>query len=53
MEVVLSRLTALVVSMALLSGVGAAHAPSTHPFRMLSRESPLYRVAVVGDSFAV
>jgi lysophospholipase L1-like esterase len=50
-EVALSRLTALVITLALLSGIGAVHAPSGSPYRMLSRESPLYRVAVVGDSY--
>jgi lysophospholipase L1-like esterase len=50
-EVALSRLTTFVISLALVAGIGATHSSHTDHYQMLSRESPLYRVAVVGDSY--
>jgi lysophospholipase L1-like esterase len=52
-EVALSRLTTFVISLslALVAGIGATHPSQTDRYQLLSRESPLYRVAVVGDSY--
>jgi lysophospholipase L1-like esterase len=47
----MSRLTTFVVSLALLAALVVAHPTETRPYEVLSRESPLFRVAVVGDSY--
>jgi lysophospholipase L1-like esterase len=50
-EVALNRLTTFVIALALVAGIGATHSSHTDRYQMLSRDSPLYRVAVVGDSY--
>jgi lysophospholipase L1-like esterase len=47
----MSRLTTFVVSLALLASTVLSHPPQAQRYEVLSRESPLFRVAVVGDSY--
>jgi len=46
-----SRLTTFVVSLGLLAALVSVPGPRTLDYRVASRETPLYRVSVVGDSY--
>ncbi len=47
----MGRLTTFVVSLIVLVGLSAIPSTSGHRYQLATRESPLYRVAVVGDSY--
>ncbi|MCV7226538.1 Rv0518 family GDSL lipase [Mycolicibacterium komossense] len=44
------RLIALAIALAVVAGIGAAARPATD-YRLANRQSPLYHIAVIGDSY--
>lgn len=50
-EVAMSRLTTSVVTLALLVGIVVGDGPQAQRYELLNRDSPIYHVAVVGDSY--
>jgi len=51
MEVGVSRVAALVVALGLLLIVGCTPQPEASEYQLSTRDTPMYRIAVVGDSY--